>query len=123
MAVVRIRVHGKEYQVACDDGQEEQLQFLASEVDERMKTLLHGMKSHPGEVMSLLLTALMMADEAYENRREIDYLNTEVNRLATTPEVKQEGSDRMTEIENTMIATLEDIAARIERIADRIELR
>ena len=124
MAVVHIRIGGREYQVACDDGQEEQLHFLASAVDERMKSLLRGMGTHPGESMALLLTSLTMADEIFENKKEIDNVASEVKRLASlvNDDRKHEQDDRMIEIENAMAITLEEIAMRIEKIADRVEL-
>ena len=125
MAIVHIRISGREYQVACDDGQEQQLQFLASTVDERMKTLLHGMRTHPGEVMALLLTSLMMADERHESKKERATVAAEVQRLAgfVNEDRELEHNDRRAEIENAMANTLEEIAMRIERIADRVEVR
>ena len=60
MAVVHIHIGGREYDIACDDGQEEHLRFLADEVDDRIRALIFGMGSNPGEGMSLLLTALTM---------------------------------------------------------------
>ena len=124
MAVVPIRVNGREYQVACDDGQEEQLQFLAHEVDVRVKSLLRTMRSQPEEAMTLLLASLMMADEIIDNKQEIADMASEVQRLAglVNDDRKFDQDDRIVEIENAMAITLEEIAVRIEKIADRIEL-
>ena len=124
MAVVPVKINGREYQVACDDGQEEHLQFLSEEVNSRLKMLLRGMRSSPGEVMTLILTALMMADEIIENKREIESIAAEVQRLAAlvNDDKRHEQDGRMAEIEHAMATTLEEIAMRIERIADRIEL-
>jgi len=124
MSSVHIRINGREYQVACDDGQEEQLKFLSHEVDERVRHLLRGMGTNPGEVMALLLTSLTMADEIIENKQEIESIAAEVQRLASlvNNDRKLEQDDRMVEIENAMAVTLEEIAIRIEKIADRIEL-
>ena len=124
MAILPIRINGREYHVACDDGQEEQLQILAQEVDERVGALLRGMNSNPGEIMTLLLTSLMMADELIENEKENEKVAAEVRRLATlvNDDGKYEQQDRMAEIEQAMAVTLEEIAIRIEKIADSIEL-
>ena len=124
MASVSIRINGREYQVACDDGQEEQLRFLAEEVDDRMKALVRAMGSNPGEGMAFLLTSLTMADEIIENKREIENVAAEVQRLASlvNEDRRVEKDERMVEIENAMAITLEEIALRIEKIADRIEL-
>jgi cell division protein ZapA len=124
MAVVRIRIHGHEYDIACDDGQEEQLRFLADEVDDRVRSITFGKGGNPGEAMSLLLAALVMADELIENRREIKNLAAEANRLAAlAAEDNRPQGDRMVEIESAMAVTLEEIALKIEKIADRIEMR
>jgi cell division protein ZapA len=125
MAVVHIRVGGREYDVACDDGQEDQLRLLADEVDDRVRALLYGMGSNPGENMALLLTSLTMADELIENKKEIQAAQVELVRLSRILEeqkrITQEG--RIIEIEAAMTATLDDIAARIEKIAEQIEIQ
>jgi cell division protein ZapA len=125
MAVVHIRVGGREYDVACDDGQEDQLRLLADEVDDRVRALLYGMGSNPGENMALLLTSLTMADELIENKKEIQATQVEIARLSRLLEEQmratQEG--RITEIEAAMTATLDDIASRIEKIAEQIEIQ
>jgi cell division protein ZapA len=124
MAVVSVRMNGRDYQVACDDGQEEHLNFLANEVNNRLSSLLRGMRNNPGEGLTLLLTALMMADELIENKKEINGMSTEIRRLSALLSedraYKQDG--RVAEMEKTMAITLEEIAQRIEKIADRIEL-
>ncbi len=124
MAVVHIRIHGREYDVACDDGQEEHLRFLADEVDERVRSLGFGMSNNPGEAMSLLLAALTMGDEIVENKREIKELAGQVKRLVAqaAEDKKPAQPDRMVEIESAMAVTLEEIALKIEKIADRIEI-
>lgn len=109
MATVTIKVGGRDYRIACDDGQEEHLRRLADEVDERLQSLLFGMGADPGEGMALLMTALTMADELAEMKRE--------------KQVPAESEDRTREIEEVMAATLEEIAGRIERIADRAAAR
>jgi cell division protein ZapA len=123
MAIVHIRVNGREYDVACDDGQEEHLRLLADEVDDRVRALAFGM-GNPAENMALLLTALMMADEAIENKKEIQSIAAEVEHLrANMVEDKKTGQDdRMAEIEGAMAITLEEIAARIEKIAAQMEV-
>jgi cell division protein ZapA len=71
MAIVAINVGGREYNLACDDGQEEHLCRLADEVDGRMRSLSERMGGRLSENMGLLLTAITMADELIENKRQI----------------------------------------------------
>lgn len=124
MAITTVRINGRHHEVACDDGQEEHLRMLADEVDGRMRQLLKAFGTHPGEVTAFLLTALTMADEIFENRRENKEIGMEVQRLAgiMNDEKRNEQYDRMAEIEQAMAGTLEEIAQRIEKIADQVEI-
>ena len=125
MATVMIRVNGKEYGIACDDGQEEHLVQLAMDLDERVGHLAYQMGGNPGEVMSLLLSGLMMSDEVAENKKEIARLSGEVRQL--TQAVGQRGvrynDQRVADMEATMVDTLGEIASRIEKIAEQVEMR
>lgn len=124
MALVRIRINSRDYEVACDDGQEDHLLALAGEVDGRVRALVRSMGGNPGESLGLVLTALMMADELIEKKRENRSIAAEVQRLASLvdEEQKLEQEGRMLEIENAMAVTLEEIALRIEKIAEQVEV-
>ncbi len=68
MAEVTIEVGGRRYDVACRDGEEEQLRDLARLVDEKAqqaRTAVGGMN----ESRQLLLAALLLADELNDLRR------------------------------------------------------
>lgn len=118
MAAVTIRVGGRDWRVACDDGQEERLRVLADEVDERVRSLIFSAGESLSDNMALLLTALTMADEIAELKEENSSLraNGGVNVAVT-------GEDRVREMEEAMAATLEEIAGRIEKIAREAEIR
>ncbi|MDX1974097.1 MAG: cell division protein ZapA [Rickettsiales bacterium] len=113
MAVVRLKVGGRDYQVACDDGQEEHLRILADEVDDRVRSLTYNATQKPSEGMALLMAALMLSDELIEKKKE----NESSSRSKSTS-----ADYRFVEMEAAMAVTLEEIALRIERIADQIEM-
>ncbi len=125
MAIVAVRVNTKEYKIACDDGQEGHLQTLAQDLDERIGRLNYQMGGDPGEVMALLLSGLMMSDEANENAKETERLSSEVRRLTQMLSQNRPPMDaeRMAEMERSMVDTLNQITSRIEKIADQVELR
>lgn len=125
MAAVPIRINAKEYLIACDDGQEEHLRALSFDLDERIQQLAYQMGGNPGEVMSLLLAGLMMADEAIENKKEIDRLSREVRQLTQHMAQVRPAADplRMGELEGVMLDTLNEIAGRIEKMAAQVALR
>jgi cell division protein ZapA len=122
MAILSVKIGGKDYQLACDDGQEEQLRFLADEVDDRVRDLGFRMGGDPGEVMGLLLAAITMADEIIDNKKEINRLSAEARRLQMA-QGSSEGAERVAEMEEALASTLDEVAARIETIAQRLEMR
>lgn len=123
MPVVSIKINGRDYQVACDDGQEEHLRLLADEIDDRVRSLTFGIKSKPGEAMALVMAALMMADELTENQKKIEFLRKDAERLSGMVGVEDQSvqESRIAEMENAMAVTLDEIAQRIERIAAQID--
>lgn len=125
MAAIPIRINGKEYHIACDDGQEEHLRTLSFDLDERVNQLAYQMGGNPGEVMSLVLAGLMMADESLENKKEIDRLSKEVRGLTQRLSQVRPAADgaRMAEMEGAMLDTLSELAVRIEKMADQVEIR
>jgi len=124
MAIVPIRINGKEYQVACDDGQEEHLRSLSFDLDERVTQLAYQMGGNPGEVMGVLLAGLMLADEVIENKKEIERLTKEVRALTkATGHVRQQGEGKGLDVESAMLETLTELATRIEKMAEQVEIR
>lgn len=124
MAIVHIRINNRDYDIACDDGQEEHLRLLADEVDDRIRSLIFGMGANPGEGMALLLTALTLTDELFESKKEVQKIASEVRQLTglVDDDKKMAQESRMMEIEAAMAVTLEEIAMRIEKIAQQIEI-
>ncbi len=122
MAIVAVKIGGREYHLACDDGQEEHLRLLADDVDDRVRDLNMRMGGNCGEVMGLLLAAVTMADEIIENKKEIKNLVAEKGRIASLVGHNNENASEYYNSE-AVAMTLEEIAERIERIAERIEIR
>ncbi len=115
MATLRTQVYGKEYALACDDGQERHLQQLVEQVNDRIARL----NTHLGHVpdsMMLLYGALMLADELHEARSEIARMR---QHLQAAEQLNSSAAPN-TELEATMASTLQDIATRIETIAAKL---
>ena len=123
MSVVPVHINGKEYHLACDDGQEEQLIGLCQEVDERVRALARQIP-HAGEPMLLLLVAITMADELSDAKRGVRQLQGQLSRLQEMVNEEQVLTDqtRLVEMEAAMAATLQDVAHRIEKIAEQLEM-
>src|SRR6185436_4379154 len=123
MSTVRVNINGKEYQLACDDGQEEQLVALAQEVDDRVR-LLSRQIPHSSEPLSLLMVSLTLADELADTKRTMRQLQGQIHRLQEMVDQEQLVNDqaRLGEMESAMAATLQDVADRIEKIAEQLEI-
>lgn len=70
MARVEIELNGRQYAVACEEGQEQRLREIASFVDAKMGALAQG-KMGASETQLLVLTTLTMADQLFDLRAEL----------------------------------------------------
>lgn len=118
MALVGVKINGKEYQLACDDGQEQHLFELSQDLDQRVLQLASQIGQAP-ESMILLLAALTLADEVGEAQREVRELEREVTRLAR--DLREERA--VPKAPEETIAMLDEVAERMDRIAQQLELR
>lgn len=115
MSTLSIMINGRDYQVACDDGQEQHVKMLANSIDDRVRGLATRM-GQTGDNMLLVLASLMMADELHDISREVSELQKQINQTTESLE-----SGRMVQMEKAIASTIHDIAARIEKIAETIE--
>ena len=71
MANVNIKFNGKDYLLSCDDGQEENLIDLASQLDVRFAQLKKNL-GNIGENKLLLITAIKMVDDYFDLFKKMD---------------------------------------------------
>ncbi|MEP7030680.1 MAG: cell division protein ZapA, partial [Pseudolabrys sp.] len=77
MATVNTTIAGRQFRLACEDGQEDHLQALARDIDER----IDGLRKKFGEIGDTRLTvmaALMVADELSEAARKMRRMEEEL---------------------------------------------
>ena len=65
MAQVNVTINGRQFRMACEDGQEEHLQQLAEDLDERIVEL-RGQFGEIGDTRLTVMAALTVADELAE---------------------------------------------------------
>jgi len=123
MSTIGVRINGKEYFLACDDGQEERLRLLADDVDERVRAITFRNGANIGEVMTLLMASITMADELIENKKKIEELSSLLQNKYGKEEYYNITQNSTDDSENAVISALEEIAQRIENIAERLEMR
>jgi cell division protein ZapA len=116
MPLVNVMVNERSYAIACDDGQEEHLQQLAAHVDSKARELLKA-AGQPGEQRLLLMAALMIADEYFESRAELEKRTGEI---AKAEGVHESAVAHIGETERDAAAALYSAATRVDEVAGRL---
>ncbi len=104
MAQVKVTINGRNYEIACDDGQEAHLTRLAQYVDRRVDELVAAV-GQVGDARLLVMASLLVADELSEVYTELDGMRNDR---------RQPGS-------SVGVADLDNFSRRIETIAESLE--
>ena len=116
MAQVTVSIDGKQYRMACDEGQEEHLIDLA----ERFDRYVSHLKDSFGEIGDQRLTvmaAITLADRFSESESRIGMLESEVATLERARAAAAKDADKR---EAGLAESLESVAERLETLADRL---
>ena len=81
MANVSIKFNNKEFLLACEDGQEEHLEELLIQINNKFNSLKNDL-GNLGENKLLLITAVKIMDEYYETKKKVDAKKNELNELS-----------------------------------------
>ena len=80
MANVNIKFNGKEFLLSCDDGQEEHLEELSINLNQKFDDLKSNL-GNIGENKLLLITSIKIMDEYFETKKKIDQRTIELKEL------------------------------------------
>ena len=81
MANVSIKFNGKEFLLSCDDGQEEHLEELLIQINQKFNELKNNL-GNLGENKLLLITAVKVIDEYHETKKKVEQKKTELQNLS-----------------------------------------
>ena len=81
MANVSIKFNGKEFLLSCEDGQEDQLEELLIQINQKFNKLKDDL-GYLGEIKLLLITAVKIMDEYYETKKKVDQKKIELTNLS-----------------------------------------
>ena len=81
MANVSIKFNGKEFLLSCEDGQEEQLEELLIQINQKFNSLKNEL-GNLGENKLLLITAVKVMDEYYETKKKVEQKKDELKNLS-----------------------------------------
>ena len=82
MANVSIKFNGKEFLLSCEDGQEEQLEELLIQLNQKFNKFKNDL-GNLGENKLLLITAVKIMDEYYETQKKVDQKKNELRDLSS----------------------------------------
>ena len=108
MTDVNLLIHGRTYGVGCDDGQEKRVRELGQYIDKRVREIA-GAGGTSTEAHLLVLSCLVMADELFEARDNIQNLR---NQIAVQAREIDNLNDQISSMENTEVQVAPAAAAK-----------
>ncbi len=108
MAQVSVTINERKYQITCEDGQEAHLTRLGNYVDKRLGELVAAV-GQVGDAQLLVMVALLVTDELSDLYAEMEVIKSD------------EGAAARMDAEESLSKGIEQLAERIEKIADNLE--
>ena len=116
MAQVNATIAGRQFRLACEDGQEDHLLALAKDIDQRIVDL-RAKFGEIGDTRLTVMAALMVADELSEAQRKIRRLEEESTALQDARVV---ASDRAKAASDAVAGAFNSAAERLEGITKKL---
>ena len=111
MAEVTVTLNGRTYRLECGEGEESHLIALSEYLGSHVDTMMHKF-GQVGDDRLILMASLMVTDELWETRRQMQELKTA---LAEARRDKSAADDTTKTLQT-------DLAARVSAAADRLEV-
>jgi cell division protein ZapA len=116
MAQVNVTINGRQFRMACEDGQEAHLATLAEQLDGRIA----GLRAKFGEIGDTRLTvmaALTIADELFDMGVRLKHLEDE---LAALEDARVVTAERAKTTQAAVATALNSAAERIESVTKKL---
>ena len=117
MTHVNVTINGRQYRMACDDGQEEHLTRLAQDLDQRIGRLRDDF-GEIGDMRLSVMAALTVADELADTRARAGRLEQEVEELQR---VSRAAADHAHATQAAIVTAFNSAAERIETVTRRLD--
>ena len=111
MSHINVTINGRQYRMACEEGQEVRLLRLAENLESRVESL-RGKFGEIGDARLTVMAALTVCDELHDAGQRIRALEAE---LATLRDVRVAAVDRAKATQAAVASALNAAAERIER--------
>lgn len=116
MSHVNVTINGRQYRMACEEGQESRLLRLAENLETRVASL-RGKFGEIGDQRLTVMAALTVADELADAGARIRALEEEINALR---EVRVTASDRARATQTAVANALNSASDRIEKMTQAL---
>jgi cell division protein ZapA len=116
MAAISTTINGRQFRLACEDGQEEHLTKLAQDLDRRIVELRKKF-GEIGDVRLTVMAAITVADEMSEAMKRIHRLEEE---LVAMQDARIATSDRTKEASAAVAHAFNSAAERLESITKKL---
>jgi cell division protein ZapA len=116
MAHVSVTINGRQYRMACEDGQENHLMRLAKGLDDRIVEL-RGKFGQIGDARLVVMAAITVADDLAEMNKRMRNLQDE---MAALQDARVVSADRMHATHAAIVSAFNSAAERIEGISRRL---
>jgi cell division protein ZapA len=116
MGQVNVVINGRQYRMACEDGQEDHLTGLAEELERRIVNL-RAKFGEIGDTRLIVMAALTFADEMADALQRIRRLEEE---LAALQDARVAATDHARQTEAAIVAAFNSASERIEKLTKRL---
>ncbi len=110
MANVNVKFNNKDYQLSCDDGQEESLKKLTIFLDKKYSELKEKL-GNIGENKLLLITTIQLIDEYFDLKQKVTLQKNKLDEI----------SNKFKEIKTLAIEYKKDKDTEIEKLNNELE--
>lgn len=119
MAQVTVTIDGKQYRMACDEGQEEHLIDLAQRFD-RYVAHLKGAFGEIGDQRLTVMAGIMVMDELAELQKRVKGIEAE---MATLRKTRDDALSKADKSDAAITGAVSLLAGRLESLAARLNAR
>ncbi|MFL6798790.1 MAG: cell division protein ZapA [Xanthobacteraceae bacterium] len=112
MPQVSVTINGRQFRMACEEGEEAHLVQLAADLDSRISRL-RGRFGEIGDTRLTVMAALTLADELSETKHKLQHIQPE---LAALQEAGSASAEHAQSTQAAVAAALNAAAERIENI-------
>ncbi len=116
MSHVNVTINGRQYRMACEEGQESRLLQLAEGMESRI-TSLRGKFGEIGDARLTVMSALMIADELLDANERMARLEEQLTALQNA---RYAAAERARVTQSAISAALNSAAERLEKMTQTL---